>query len=81
MDNQNIQATPEKIAQAQDLLQKASLVSPATRLMCEAIIESKSILVIDELILHFQQLIAEKESAYQEFKHKISEVSKDLLAK
>lgn len=81
-NNQTVpQAAPEKITQAQDLLQRANLISPASRLMCETVINSKSGPAIDEMILYLQQLIAEKEQAYQEFKVKMAESAKILLGK
>ncbi|MBL7036950.1 hypothetical protein ISR94_03930 [Candidatus Microgenomates bacterium] len=81
MDEQIKQASAEKIERAEMLLLKAGLVSPMMRFMCESIIKSKSEPSIDELITHLQQLVAEKEVAYQEFKVKLSAASKKLISK
>lgn len=82
MDNQTNnqpQATPEKIAQAKDLLSRAGLTSPATRLMSETIIASKSDAAITELITGLNEMISEKEAAYQEFKTKMATMAKEML--
>ena len=83
MDNQNTsqepQAAPEKIAQAADLLSRAGVSSPATRLMAETVIASKSDSAITELITSLTEMIAEKELAYKEFKTKMVEIAKELL--
>ena len=73
------QATPEKIAQAKDLLSRAGLTSPATRLMCDTVIASKDDSAITELITGLNVMIAEKETAYQEFKTKMATMAKGML--
>ena len=72
-------ATAEKLAQATDLLARAGLSSPATRLMCETVIATKVDSSVTELITYLQELIAEKETAYNEFKAKMAEIAKEML--
>lgn len=79
MDNQIKPVLTEKIERVERLLLKANLISPMMRFMCEAIIKSKSELAIDELDTHLQQLVAEKEVAYREFKTKLSAASKKIV--
>lgn len=65
--------------QATELLTRAGLTSPATRLMSETVIASKDDSAITELIAGLNAMIAEKEAAYQEFKTKMASIAKEML--
>lgn len=79
MDNQTPVVSEEKINEAKRLLSQAAFENPANRLSCEAIIQSKSEAAIAELISTLQELLSEKEAAYQEYKQKIAEIAKEML--
>lgn len=65
--------------QATELLAKAGISSPTTRLMCETVINSNNESAVTELIAGLNEMIAEKEAAYQEFKTKMAQMAKEML--
>ena len=79
MDNQKPTASEEKINEAKRLLALVSFENPANRLASESIILSKSDESVTVLIEALKEALAEKESAYLEFKQKISKIAQEML--
>lgn len=77
--NPNDKASGEDVNNALSLISKAALVSPALRLLCEAIIKSKSKEAVNSLASLLDICIKEKEEAYQEYKRNISSLLKKKL--
>lgn len=73
------QADLNQMNKAYSLLEKASLVSPALRFLCETAIKSKSKELILELIPLLETCIREKEEAYRKYKEDLSAILKKNL--
>lgn len=79
MDNNKVLSLDEKITKARDLLERASLDSPAAMLMVETVIASRTEDKIDEVIVILEKRVKELHDAYAAFKGEMTEIVKQTL--